>query len=97
MIELKKAHLVVAKRGKNGGYYLSRKPRLVSLTEILEVLEGPIQMVGCQEPEGCPLTSSCGMCNFWLDFQRKVHRSLREKTLADFLKEEAPSSLTEEL
>lgn len=85
MIDLRKAHLVVAKRGKSGGYFLARRPDLISITEILEALEGPIQMVGCQSDGGCPLTSSCGMCSFWLDFQRKVHRDLRETTLSDLL------------
>lgn len=87
MINLRKARLVLAKRGKEGGYLLARRPDLISISEILEVLEGPIQMVGCQSNNGCPLTNSCGMCSFWLDFQRKVHRSLREKTLSDLLSE----------
>lgn len=85
MIELRRARLVLAKRGKEGGYSLTRRPDLISITEILEVLEGPIQMVSCQSSQECPLNTSCNMCSFWLDFQRKVHRSLREKTLADLL------------
>jgi Rrf2 family protein len=95
MIGLRKACLVLAKRGKEGGYALSRRPDLISVTEILEALEGPIQMVGCQSNKGCPLTDSCGMCSFWLDFQRKVHRSLREKTLADLLSEKRRGSPTQ--
>ncbi len=85
VIDLKKAFLVSAKRGKEGGYQLSRRPDLISLTEILEALEGPIQMVSCQGGQDCALIDSCGMCNFWLDFQRKIHRGLREKTLADII------------
>lgn len=85
MMDLKKVFLISAKRGKEGGYQLSRRPDLISLTEILEALEGPIQMVGCQDNQDCALTDSCGMCSFWLDFQRKIHRSLREKTLADLI------------
>jgi len=85
MIALKKARLVVARRGKEGGYLLARRPDLISITEILEALEGPIQIVSCQSPKQCPLNSSCEMCSFWLDFQRKVHRDLRETTLSDLL------------
>ena len=95
MIGLRKAQLVAAKRGKEGGYLLARQPDLISITEILEALEGPIQMVACQSSGGCPLSTSCDMCSFWLDFQRKVHRSLREKTLSDLLTKDSAGALTQ--
>lgn len=91
VINLRKARLVLAKRGKEGGYLLARRPDLVSITEILEALEGPIQMVSCQSNGGC-LSTSCSMCSFWLDFQRKVHRDLRETTLSDLLAKDYRSS-----
>lgn len=93
MINLRKAQLVAAKRGKEGGYFLARQPDLISITEILEALEGPIQMVSCQSNEGCSLSTSCGMCSFWLNFQRRVHRSLREKTLSDLLSRDSEVSV----
>lgn len=97
MIDLKKARLVLAKRGREGGYRLARQPDLISITEILETLEGPIQMVSCQSSQECPLNTSCSMCSFWLDFQRKVHRSLREKTLADLLIKDRDKALLRRL
>jgi len=95
VIGLRRAHLVVAQRGKEGGYLLTRRPDLISITEILEALEGPIQIASCQSPGRCSLSSSCGMCSFWLDFQRKVHRSLREKTLSDLLSKNYSKALTQ--
>lgn len=93
MIVLRKARLVIAKRGKEGGYSLTRRPDLISITEILEALEGPIQMVGCQGGGECPLNVSCMMCGFWLELQRKLHRSLRETTLSDLIARNYPRNL----
>lgn len=41
--ELKRAGLIESHRGAQGGYALGRKPGDVSLAEIVEALEGPIE------------------------------------------------------
>lgn len=97
MIDLRKACLVFAKRGKRGGYVLARRPDLIAISEVLEVLEGSIQMVSCQSSGGCPLGASCGMCSFWLNFQRRVHRSLSETTLSDLLSKDYAGASTRRL
>ena len=42
---LVKADVINSVRGKNGGYKLSRSPSDISVLEILEVLEGEIELV----------------------------------------------------
>jgi Rrf2 family protein len=42
---LVKADIIKSVRGKNGGYKLSRSPSLITVLEILEVLEGGIELV----------------------------------------------------
>jgi Rrf2 family protein len=42
---LVKADIIKSVRGKNGGYQLSRTPSLITALEILEILEGGIELV----------------------------------------------------
>ena len=42
---LVKADIIKSVRGKNGGYKLSRSPSVITVLEILEVLEGGIELV----------------------------------------------------
>lgn len=49
---LRKAKLVQGRRGPGGGYVLARSPREISLLEVVEAIEGPLQ--GNEEPERSP-------------------------------------------
>ncbi|MEX0806262.1 MAG: Rrf2 family transcriptional regulator [Patescibacteria group bacterium] len=81
--ELRKAQLLGAQRGRNGGYRLSRRPEMISLVEILEVLEGPIRTVPCQDSQ-CTLIA-CPTRGFWEVLQRHLHKTLQRITLADLV------------
>ena len=47
LTELKAAKLVVSTRGKHGGFVLARAPHLISLGDIIRVIEGPLALVPC--------------------------------------------------
>ena len=49
-------------RGAGGGYRLERDPQLLSLREILEVVDGPVGLVDCSEtaPTGIADDTSAG-------------------------------------
>jgi Rrf2 family protein len=47
LTELKGANLVVSTRGKQGGFALARPPHLISLGDIIRVIEGPLALVPC--------------------------------------------------
>ena len=49
--KLKKAGLVQAIRGPQGGYRLSRSMNDITLEDIISTLEGPIQPLLCSHPE----------------------------------------------
>lgn len=47
MVPLRKAALIFATRGVNGGYILSRPPEEISLGEVIKILEGKFELVDC--------------------------------------------------
>lgn len=81
VILLRGAGLVEAKEGKGGGYFLKRKPRKTSVAEIVEVLEGPVEVGRCV---ACPIAKICGdQKKFWGQVGNKVREAIEGKTLAD--------------
>lgn len=46
-VYLRKANIIQAARGKQGGYTLARDPKSITIKEILEALEGPIGLRKC--------------------------------------------------
>jgi FeS assembly SUF system regulator len=58
--ELSHHGLLVSHRGSKGGYSLSRIPKLISVAEIIDALEGPIGFTECSVAAGtCDLEPSC--------------------------------------
>ena len=42
LLTLRKSGLLGSKKGKHGGYYISKDPKDILMTEVMRVLEGPI-------------------------------------------------------
>jgi Rrf2 family protein len=67
LLELKRRGLVQSKKGKGGGYYLSRPPRSITFGEIIRALDGPLALVPCVSQTAyarcidCPDEVSCGV------------------------------------
>ncbi|GGG65283.1 Rrf2 family transcriptional regulator [Salipiger pallidus] len=47
LLDLKRAGLIGSRRGRNGGYVLIKEPKLVSLAEILRLIDGPLAPLPC--------------------------------------------------
>jgi Rrf2 family cysteine metabolism transcriptional repressor len=84
MVDLRKGGVVESVRGPRGGYRLSRPPAEVSMGEILEILEGPIQLLDCTSDgttHQCSQHSGCNMRNVWTFLTDTIAKVLRETTL----------------
>ena len=63
-MDLRKAGIISADRGKDGGYRLDKSPETLTLKEILEIFEGPLAVMHCLVPhttENCSRQSRCSM------------------------------------
>ena len=83
---LSRAGLVLALRGKGGGYKLNRKPDDYPIGEILRLTEKSLAPVTClEEGMDCPQAERCPTLPLWQGLDRVIEEYLMGRTLADLL------------
>ncbi len=60
-VQLKNGKFVTSRRGKDGGYFLTKPPSETSLGDIIRFLEGPLEPIACVNSgyKGCRDTETC--------------------------------------
>ena len=79
--ELRGAGLIVSKRGKQGGYALARAPQKISLTQIVEAVDGEL-LERSFEDSG---HSGARVASIWSDVGKCFEDKVRTYTLDDFI------------
>lgn len=83
---LKSAGLVKSTRGAHGGFTLARDPAGISVTDILQVLEGSLCLVDCVEnPSACEKSSNCVARDIWCLASGNLRQTLESVTLAQLV------------
>ena len=83
--ELRGAGLIVSKRGKQGGYPLARAPRKISLTQIVEAVDGEL-LERSFENSG---HSGARVASIWSDVGECFEAKVSAYTLDDFIVKDA--------
>ncbi|MCM8731873.1 RrF2 family transcriptional regulator [Hephaestia sp. GCM10023244] len=89
LADLRDAGLLVSRRGKLGGYYLSKPTHLVSLGEIIRVIEGPLALVPCvsrtayKRCKDCEDEATCAIRHAMMRVRDETARILDGTSLAD--------------
>jgi Rrf2 family protein len=89
LLELKNHGLVQSRRGKKGGYVLSRPPDHVSLASIIRLIGGPLAPVPCVSasvPGSCDICrdeETCGLRQTMKEVRDATARILEQTSLAD--------------
>ena len=84
--QLVKSGVLSSARGVNGGFGLARAATDISVLDIVEGVEGPIQLTDCApDPENCALSHDCPVSGVWLEVQLRMTALLRETTLESLL------------
>ncbi len=93
IIPLKIAGLIKSTRGSHGGYFLSRSPDKISLSEVVTAVEGPIAFSECVgSPDICYRSKTCVAREVWEKATRQFNKTLDSITLADMLKRQEAKS-----
>lgn len=86
MPQLTKAGFVTAIHGKGGGYELAVSPDECTVSDIINVAEGPILTVSCLDPEvTCERSSTCKTLPIWKELDGMINDYLSKVKLADLI------------
>ena len=86
---LNAAGLIHTTRGVKGGVWLAKPPREITLSQIVEAMEGPIAPVDCvEDPKICERSSLCATRDVWADVQGAIYEVLDGITLEDLMKKQ---------
>ena len=90
---LRKAGLVASVRGPQGGHALARNPSSITVLEVFEALEGPIQPIDCLEDNPrCSFSRACAIQDVWSEVQSTVSHLLSGVTIGDLARKQAETS-----
>jgi Rrf2 family protein len=78
---------VTSLRGARGGYMLTHSPAKITVKEIVESLEGSLNVVECLGSSfACKRISFCVTRNVWSLLEEKIRQTLSGITLQDLVK-----------
>lgn len=94
---LAKSNLVESKRGTHGGYRLQGSPDTITLSQVIEAVEGTIGLTECScELSQCMIENNCAIRHNWQVLSDHFRHTLDHITLADMTKPlQIPSLLPE--
>jgi Rrf2 family protein len=91
-MELKKAGILGSKRGPKGGYFLLKEPGDITIYDILECTEGPVELVFCVGEDSnrdscdvprCEMKDQCVASPMWKEIGDNIADIFRRTTIAD--------------
>jgi len=84
MVRLTSRGLVRPVRGRSGGFVLARSPSQITVAEVVEALEGRINIVECVEDSSiCERAPLCVTREIWEEVSQAIARHLGQITLED--------------
>ncbi|WP_119322951.1 RrF2 family transcriptional regulator [Capsulimonas corticalis] len=96
-VRLKKAGVVRSAPGVKGGYELAKPADQITFLEVVEAVEGPVQLFQCRSIiDGCildagkpkqPNSTVCAIHAVMMEAEEKVRGHLRTRTLGDIDRE----------
>lgn len=95
LLEMKRAGIVMSRRGRLGGYALQRAPGQVTFGEVLRLIDGPIAPLPClskiayRRCADCADEASCEIRRVFARVTVATREVLDNTTLADALNDEA--------
>ena len=82
---LRKAELIKSIRGAQGGYILNREPKEIKVSDVMYVLEGPIEIAECIEGTVCDNIDCCATSLLWAKIKKSIDEVMEGITLQDIV------------
>ena len=89
---LRRAGLVSTVRGAQGGYQIATSPEETSLRDIIDAVEGPIELSVCTSAENsCQKAGTCPVRWVWQRVTDSINQELEKIKLSDMLNQPCES------
>lgn len=82
---LRKANLIKSIRGAQGGYVLNKEPKDIKISDIIYVLEGPIEVSDCIDGSSCNNVDCCATRILWKKIKDSIDSVMESITLQDIV------------
>jgi Rrf2 family protein len=73
---LRRAGILQSHRGVYGGFSFNRSPRLITVLDVVEALDGPIEPATCTTGESCVRRPVCSVGDVWIQAKLAVEEVL---------------------
>ena len=91
LLTMKNNGILMSKKGKNGGYFMAKPPRKVTMGQIVRIMEGTLDPVPCvsessyEKCEECESENTCGIRIIMKDVRDAIANILDKTTFVDVL------------
>lgn len=91
--QLKQGGFVSSQRGNHGGYLLARRPKEVTVAQVLEVIQGPVGTSGCmletnKTRGNCPQFEDCVFTTMWKKLNNAISGVLDATTFGELVEQD---------
>jgi Rrf2 family protein len=84
IVPLRTAGLVKSARGSKGGYSLAKPPSEIYLKDLVETLEGPLNLIEClKDPKVCQKVPYCITRDIWKEVSEAIDGIFHSVTLEE--------------
>ncbi len=87
LLDLKRGGFVESRRGKVGGYLLTKHPSQIKVGEVARFIDGPLEPIGCLEKNysGCTDTYKCVFRKIWQDVSQATSNIIDNISFGDLV------------
>lgn len=85
--DLRRGGLITTQRGASGGNKLARDPAGLTVSEVVEIIEGPVVTQACLDPfdDDARSQAHSAIQELWLDLQITIRDRLASVSVADLI------------
>ena len=87
--QLSRSGFIEIVQGARGGYRLLKKPKEITLLDVVESVSGEIFLNDCiMNPDSCTRSSACAVHRVWEEAREQLRATLRNATFDKLLKDD---------
>ena len=91
--DLSRTGLLTTRRGAKGGLRLGKDPDEITLLDVVEACEEPVEISPCiDDPDFCPLSSDCPVRKRWAKLRAVMRKELSSVTIGQLARESLSSN-----